>query len=81
MVVWLAARLQACVPYFETLEKWIYKGLIVDPYSEFLVEENEVIGKEKLQEDYNDSYPCLARPGVYRVTRSLQGLIPQDSVG
>lgn len=48
---------QACVPYFEILERWIYKGLIVDPYSEFLVEENSVVGKEKLQEDYNDSYP------------------------
>ncbi|ELU18812.1 hypothetical protein CAPTEDRAFT_5306 [Capitella teleta] len=47
----------ACVPYFEILERWIYKGLIVDPYSEFLVEENSVVGKEKLQEDYNDSYP------------------------
>ena len=25
---------QACVPYFEILEKWIYKGRINDPYSE-----------------------------------------------
>lgn len=46
----------ACVPYFEILEKWIYKGRINDPYSEFLVEENETIQKEKLQEEYNDSY-------------------------
>ncbi|XP_060079665.1 gamma-tubulin complex component 2-like isoform X1 [Ylistrum balloti] len=46
----------ACVPYFEILEKWIYKGIISDPYSEFLVEENETIQKEKLQEDYNDAY-------------------------
>ncbi|CAG2247110.1 GCP2 [Mytilus edulis] len=46
----------ACVPYFEILEKWIYKGIIKDPYSEFLVEENETIQKEKLQEDYNDAY-------------------------
>ncbi len=28
--------LQACVPYFEILEKWIYKGMIRDPYSEVL---------------------------------------------
>ncbi|KAK6168733.1 hypothetical protein SNE40_019918 [Patella caerulea] len=49
----------ACVPYFEILEKWIYKGIIRDPYSEFLVEENETIQKEKLQEDYNDAYPCI----------------------
>jgi len=26
--------LQACVPYFEMLEKWIYKGIIQDPYAE-----------------------------------------------
>jgi hypothetical protein len=25
---------QACVPYFEMLEKWIYKGIIYDPYGE-----------------------------------------------
>ncbi|KAK3086762.1 hypothetical protein FSP39_022926, partial [Pinctada imbricata] len=46
----------ACVPYFEILEKWIYKGIIRDPYSEFLVEENKTIQKEKLQEDFNDAY-------------------------
>nr|XP_022289752.1 gamma-tubulin complex component 2-like isoform X2 [Crassostrea virginica] len=46
----------ASVPYFEILEKWIYKGIISDPYSEFLVEENETINKEKLQEEYNDAY-------------------------
>ncbi|XP_005091505.1 gamma-tubulin complex component 2 [Aplysia californica] len=46
----------ACVPYMEILEKWIYGGIIKDPFSEFLVEENETIQKEKLQEDYNDAY-------------------------
>lgn len=46
----------ACVPYFEMLEKWIYKGIILDPYSEFLVEENDAFQKEKLQEDFNDAY-------------------------
>uniref|UniRef100_A0A0B7B161 Gamma-tubulin complex component n=1 Tax=Arion vulgaris TaxID=1028688 RepID=A0A0B7B161_9EUPU len=46
----------ACVPYMEIVEKWIYRGIIVDPYSEFLVEENETINREKLQEDYNDAY-------------------------
>ncbi|XP_074643157.1 gamma-tubulin complex component 2-like [Tubulanus polymorphus] len=46
----------ACAPYFDVLEKWIYKGIISDPYSEFLVEEDENFSKEKLQEDYNDAY-------------------------
>ncbi|XP_060951053.1 gamma-tubulin complex component 2-like [Limanda limanda] len=45
----------ASVPYFEILEKWIYRGIIKDPYSEFMVEEHE-LQKEKIQEDYNDTY-------------------------
>ncbi|XP_055962641.1 gamma-tubulin complex component 2 [Sorex fumeus] len=45
----------ASVPYFEVLEKWIYRGIIDDPYSEFMVEEHE-LQKEKIQEDYNDKY-------------------------
>ncbi|XP_006754975.1 PREDICTED: gamma-tubulin complex component 2 isoform X2 [Myotis davidii] len=45
----------ASVPYFEILEKWIYRGIINDPYSEFMVEEHE-LRKEKIQEDYNDRY-------------------------
>ncbi|CAH1800217.1 unnamed protein product [Owenia fusiformis] len=46
----------ACVPYFGILEKWIYKGIIADPYSEFLVEEDESFKRENIQEDYNDAY-------------------------
>uniref|UniRef100_A0A8C4NDF2 Gamma-tubulin complex component n=2 Tax=Eptatretus burgeri TaxID=7764 RepID=A0A8C4NDF2_EPTBU len=45
----------ASVPYFEILEKWIYKGIIQDPYSEFMVEEQDLL-KERIQEDYNDKY-------------------------
>ncbi|XP_037660320.1 gamma-tubulin complex component 2 isoform X2 [Choloepus didactylus] len=45
----------ASVPYFEILERWIYRGVINDPYSEFMVEEHE-LRKEKIQEDYNDRY-------------------------
>nr|XP_048311264.1 gamma-tubulin complex component 2 isoform X2 [Myodes glareolus] len=45
----------ASAPYFEILEKWIYRGIIHDPYSEFMVEEHE-LQKEKIQEDYNDKY-------------------------
>ncbi|KAI4807528.1 hypothetical protein KUCAC02_027331 [Chaenocephalus aceratus] len=45
----------ASVPYFEILEKWTYRGIIKDPYSEFMVEEHE-LQKEKIQEDYNDKY-------------------------
>lgn len=45
----------ASAPYFEVLERWIYRGIIHDPYSEFMVEEHE-LRKEKIQEDYNDRY-------------------------
>ncbi|XP_037352345.1 gamma-tubulin complex component 2 [Talpa occidentalis] len=45
----------ASAPYFEMLERWIYRGIINDPYSEFMVEEHE-LRKEKIQEDYNDKY-------------------------
>lgn len=27
----------ACVPYMQTLEKWVYKGVIYDPYNEVVV--------------------------------------------
>uniref|UniRef100_A0A8C5QA60 Gamma-tubulin complex component n=1 Tax=Leptobrachium leishanense TaxID=445787 RepID=A0A8C5QA60_9ANUR len=45
----------ASAPYFDILERWIYRGIINDPYSEFMVEEHE-LKKEKIQEDYNDKY-------------------------
>lgn len=47
---------KACVPYMEILEKWVYKGVICDPYQEFLVEDNEVIQKEELPLDYSADY-------------------------
>ncbi|GFR65977.1 gamma-tubulin complex component [Elysia marginata] len=49
----------ACAPYMELVGKWIYRGIIVDPYAEFMVEENEAFNKEKLQEEYNDAYPFI----------------------
>ncbi|KAG8222679.1 hypothetical protein J437_LFUL015876, partial [Ladona fulva] len=46
----------ACVPYMEILEKWVYKGVINDPYEEFLVEDNEIIEMEELPQNYSDDY-------------------------
>lgn len=46
----------ACKPYFETLEKWIYRGVITDPYQEFMIEEHELYRKDRLHEEYNDAY-------------------------
>lgn len=46
----------ASVPYMEILQKWVYIGIIQDPYEEFLVEDNEVIQREDLPVDYSDDY-------------------------
>ncbi|XP_028391404.1 gamma-tubulin complex component 2-like [Dendronephthya gigantea] len=54
LYLWLTQA--ACVPYFDMLEQWIYKGLVNDPYLEFLVAEQEAFQKEKLTEEYNDAY-------------------------
>ncbi|KAK2587013.1 hypothetical protein KPH14_010977 [Odynerus spinipes] len=46
----------ASVPYMQILEKWVYKGVIRDPYEEFLVEDNELIQREELPVDYSADY-------------------------
>ncbi|KAF7991659.1 hypothetical protein HCN44_010460 [Aphidius gifuensis] len=46
----------ASVPYMKILEKWVYKGVICDPYQEFLVEDNEIIQREELPMDYSADY-------------------------
>ncbi|EDV26389.1 uncharacterized protein TRIADDRAFT_23299 [Trichoplax adhaerens] len=43
-------------PFFEILEHWIYKGIIVDPYSEFFIIENTSLLKEGIAEDLHDAY-------------------------
>ena len=46
----------ACQPYFTSLSQWIHRGLIHDPYSEFMVQEHDTIGKDRLHAEYNDAY-------------------------
>ncbi|XP_074030590.1 gamma-tubulin complex component 2 isoform X2 [Leptinotarsa decemlineata] len=46
----------ACVPYMKMLGMWIYKGIISDPISEFLVEDNEVVQREDMPVDYSADY-------------------------
>lgn len=51
---------KSSVPYWEMLKSWIYKGVLKDPYGEFLVEENRtVLGSS---ETYWDKKYTL-RPG------------------
>eukprot|EP01117_Protostelium_nocturnum_P017756 TRINITY_DN7283_c0_g1_i1.p1 TRINITY_DN7283_c0_g1~~TRINITY_DN7283_c0_g1_i1.p1 ORF type:complete len:773 (-),score=225.32 TRINITY_DN7283_c0_g1_i1:228-2546(-) len=47
---------KASEPMFSMLEKWIYKGIISDPFDEFFIKEREDLKKENLNEDFNDKY-------------------------
>ena len=42
------------------LEGWIYRGVVEDPYNEFLVDERQDMQKENLNEDYNDTYTAIS---------------------
>ncbi|XP_018336681.1 gamma-tubulin complex component 2 isoform X2 [Agrilus planipennis] len=46
----------ACVPYMKILGMWIYKGIIADPFREFLIEDNEIVQKEDMLVDYSADY-------------------------
>eukprot|EP01135_Chromosphaera_perkinsii_P003727 Nk52_evm45s252 gene=Nk52_evmTU45s252 len=46
----------AAAPFLKMLQKWIYEGVVCDPYDEFLIEENKALSKENITEDYNDTY-------------------------
>ena len=48
--------LQASAPYLKILERWIYKGVIEDPFAEFMVEEEAGIHKDRVKRHYNDMY-------------------------
>ncbi|KAF6021141.1 TUBGCP2 [Bugula neritina] len=47
---------RAAVPYLHMLELWLYRGIIQDPYAEFMVSEDASVSKERLIEQYNDTY-------------------------
>ncbi|KAJ7965253.1 Gamma-tubulin complex component [Quillaja saponaria] len=42
--------------YLGILERWIYEGVIDDPYSEFFIMENKSLKKESLTQDYDAKY-------------------------
>lgn len=46
----------ASKPYLQMLEQWIHKGVITDPYDEFLIREQRSIKRERLEMDYTDEY-------------------------
>uniref|UniRef100_A0A7C9EU04 Gamma-tubulin complex component n=1 Tax=Opuntia streptacantha TaxID=393608 RepID=A0A7C9EU04_OPUST len=42
--------------YLEILERWVYEGVIDDPYGEFFIAENRSMQKESLTQDYDAKY-------------------------
>ncbi|XP_021319294.1 gamma-tubulin complex component 2 [Sorghum bicolor] len=42
--------------YLRMLERWVYEGLIDDPYGEFFIAENKSLQKESLTQDYDAKY-------------------------
>ncbi|KAK9082686.1 hypothetical protein Scep_029157 [Stephania cephalantha] len=42
--------------YLGILERWVYEGVIDDPYGEFFIAENKLLQKESLTQDYNAKY-------------------------
>ncbi|CAG5055996.1 unnamed protein product [Parnassius apollo] len=47
---------RACRPYLSILDQWIHKGTIVDPFQEFMIEDNELVNREELPVDYSADY-------------------------
>ncbi|KAG6703444.1 hypothetical protein I3842_07G085200 [Carya illinoinensis] len=42
--------------YLGILERWVYEGVIDDPYGEFFIVENKSLQKESLTQDYDAKY-------------------------
>ena len=40
-VILVSDDCQASAPYFEMLQQWIFKGIISDPFGEFMVDERK----------------------------------------
>lgn len=47
---------KASLPYFSILKKWIFSGVLEDPFDEFIVKENKNCKKENIEADLNDKY-------------------------
>ncbi|PHU26718.1 Gamma-tubulin complex component 2 [Capsicum chinense] len=46
----------ASTAYLRVLERWVYEGVIEDPYGEFFIAENKSLQKESLTQDYDTKY-------------------------
>jgi gamma-tubulin complex component 2 len=47
---------KASAPYMEMLRRWIFEGVLDDPYKEFMIAEEENTTKENVTEDFISAY-------------------------
>jgi gamma-tubulin complex component 2 len=47
---------EASKPYFKMLQQWVCRGILDDPYKEFMIQEKSNITKDKVKDDFNDVY-------------------------
>ena len=47
---------RAAAPYLDMLRRWVYEGVLDDPYHEFMVAEDETVTKETVAEDFTTAY-------------------------
>ncbi|KAK9366189.1 Spc98 family-domain-containing protein [Lipomyces kononenkoae] len=47
---------EASLPYMKMLNMWLHRGIIADPFNEFLIKEQKSIRRDRLDEDYTDEY-------------------------
>lgn len=48
---------KTAIPYINILELWILKGVIIDPYEEFMIADSEIIRREEIEvNQYSASY-------------------------
>lgn len=43
-------------PYLTILKKWIFQGVLDDPFSEFIIKEDRSQNKENIANDFSDKY-------------------------
>ena len=46
----------ASKPYMAMLNQWLHRGTIQDPHGEFLIREQKTINRDRLDEDFTDTY-------------------------